>query len=224
MHTFLRLSTAAMVLVGSASFGVDAATWTILPGAPTSQDTVFAETRTQDGCPTSAQVSMKDHRITVATRCDGVGVDAPTISRIRIGRLPEGTYQIDDTTFTVAPRAPGVQANDFSDLWWNPDESGWGLNIIQHGDGMIFATWFVYATDGSAAWYVIPGGKWLDASYFTGSVYRTTGPAPGTSPWPGATVQPAGTATLFFGIGGKLTATFTVDGNTITKQLVRQSF
>ena len=30
---------------------------------------------------------------------------------------------------------------DYSDLWWNPNESGWGLNIAHQGD-ILFTSWF----------------------------------------------------------------------------------
>ena len=33
-------------------------------------------------------------------------------------------------------RAPSC---DYTDLWWNPAESGWGLNIVQHPTRNIFA-------------------------------------------------------------------------------------
>src|SRR5215831_3630119 len=32
---------------------------------------------------------------------------------------------------------------NFSDLWWNPAESGWGVNLQQQGN-ILFATWFTY--------------------------------------------------------------------------------
>jgi hypothetical protein len=35
-------------------------------------------------------------------------------------------------------------AFDFTDLWWNAGESGWGLNLIQHANGIIFAMWYTY--------------------------------------------------------------------------------
>ena len=42
---------------------------------------------------------------------------------------------------------------DFSDLWFNPAESGWGVNL-NHQMDVIFATLFVYGPDGKAKWYV----------------------------------------------------------------------
>jgi len=42
---------------------------------------------------------------------------------------------------------------DYTDLWYIPTESGWGLNVIQQGNVM-FATLFVYGTDNTPRWYV----------------------------------------------------------------------
>ncbi len=33
-----------------------------------------------------------------------------------------------------------------SDLWWNPNESGWGLSLSHHGDSL-FAVWYTYGPD-----------------------------------------------------------------------------
>ena len=36
-----------------------------------------------------------------------------------------------------------ARATNYQDLWWNPAESGWGVNFTHQGD-IIFATWFTY--------------------------------------------------------------------------------
>ena len=48
---------------------------------------------------------------------------------------------------------------DFSDIWWNAAESGWGINVIQRSD-IIFATLFVYGPDNTARWYSAKRGHW----------------------------------------------------------------
>ena len=42
---------------------------------------------------------------------------------------------------------------DYSDMWWNPNESGWGANMIQQED-VIFVTFFVYDSTGKPTWFV----------------------------------------------------------------------
>lgn len=53
----------------------------------------------------------------------------------------------------AVPVAASAYSLDQSDLWWNPNESGWGIQLVQRG-ALIFATMFVYGADGSPTWYV----------------------------------------------------------------------
>lgn len=74
-----------------------------------------------------------------------------------------------------------VHATDYTDLWWDPKESGWGVNFVQNGD-FIFATFFVYATDGSPTW--VTGQFTLNAEgYFDGPLYASSGPHYATVPY-----------------------------------------
>ena len=45
-------------------------------------------------------------------------------------------------------------APNYQGLWWNPLESGWGINFAHQGD-IIFATWFTYGADNQPQWYTI---------------------------------------------------------------------
>ena len=38
-------------------------------------------------------------------------------------------------------------------LWWNPNESGWGIHFTQRGN-VIFAAWYTYDGTGAPKWYV----------------------------------------------------------------------
>ena len=68
---------------------------------------------------------------------------------------------------------------DFSDLWNNPQEAGWGVNVIQQRN-TLFMTLFVYGTDGTPEWYVASDVQLVDTSNgvftFVGALYRTSGP------------------------------------------------
>jgi hypothetical protein len=62
--------------------------------------------------------------------------------------------------FVKAPLAAlagtaALQANagQFTDLWDNPQESGWGANVVQQLE-TAFVTLFVYGPDGKPMWYV----------------------------------------------------------------------
>ena len=68
-------------------------------------------------------------------------------------------------------------ATDYTDLWWNPNESGWGLNIVQHASRNIFAVWFTYARRRHAH-LVRAAGRHVDLErHLLGTMYATTGPA-----------------------------------------------
>jgi hypothetical protein len=74
---------------------------------------------------------------------------------------------------------------NFSDLWWNPAEPGWGLNIAQQAD-LMYVTFYVFSRTTQPQWYAAvllhqgtqPGGVEL----FSGPVYRSTGPHQ-SGPW-----------------------------------------
>ena len=116
---------------------------------------------------------------------------------------------------------------DFTDIWWNAAESGWGINVIQSND-VIFATMFVYGPDNTARWYsatlrpVSPQPTGL--TRFTGALIRTTGP------WFGApvfnpnivTVATAGAMTLSFNSPVTGVLDYTVDTVPVRKEITRQ--
>ena len=122
-------------------------------------------------------------------------------------------------TFTSASRAP---ATNYQDLWWNPAESGWGINFTQQGT-IIFATLFTYAPNNKGMWLVATMNKQTDGS-FSGDLLRTTGPSFDTVPWTGITFTTAGTMRAAFSDGVNGTLTYSVDGAPVTKAIQRQVF
>ena len=79
-----------------------------------------------------------------------------------------------------APIATTATALNVQGLWWRPSESGWGVNVTQQGD-VLFATWFTYDASGRGMWLVMPNGTRTGDNAYTGTLYRTTGPAFGTN-------------------------------------------
>ena len=65
-------------------------------------------------------------------------------------------------------------AFDYTDLWWNPEESGWGMTIT-HQYGVMFLAWYVYDGTGKPVWYVASDCVVYGSMCF-GTLYRTTGP------------------------------------------------
>jgi hypothetical protein len=127
------------------------------------------------------------------------------------------------TSFAAVPTA------DFSDLWWNPAESGWGANVAQQNDTM-FVTLFVYGSNNAPTWYVASGATWTGQSSstptFTGALYQTTGPYFGGGTFNPANVTATQVGTLTFAASGanSATLTYSVNGQTVTKAVQRQTF
>lgn len=82
--------------------------------------------------------------------------------------------------------AQSVPAANYSDIWYNPNESGWGVTFTQHpSTNQVFAVWYTYdprAVDSSSPgnfkplWIVMPGGNWTSPTSLRGNVYVTNGP------------------------------------------------
>jgi hypothetical protein len=130
----------------------------------------------------------------------------------------------------TALHAASTYSPDVSDLWWNPAESGWGVNLIQQSD-TLFATFFIYGADGRARWLVASDMKGDGAPtdqplHFRGRLFETTGPVVTSAPFnPAAVVRrDVGDVTFEFVRPNFGTITYTVDGVTVSKQIRRQTW
>jgi hypothetical protein len=118
-------------------------------------------------------------------------------------------------------------APNYGGLWWaSPpgSEAGWGMNIAHQGD-VVFVTWFTYDATGKAVWLSMAAGLSAPGTY-TGTFYRSTGPAFDASPFVPSQVRSAavGTATLKFTDVDNGTFDYTLQGTSQTKQITRQVF
>lgn len=119
-----------------------------------------------------------------------------------------------------------AHAENYSDMWWNPNESGWGVTIADH-ETEIFAVWYTYDTDGSPIWFTVPGGTFnSNRTFFSGDLYRSTGPSWAGAFDPGAVARTrVGTASFEFTPGsGVATFTWTVGSVTRSRQIQRLPF
>jgi len=114
---------------------------------------------------------------------------------------------------------------DFTDLWYNPADDGWGLNIVQHASHNLFAVWYTYGPDGRDTWYVMPSGAWSSPTTYVGTLFTVAGPAY-NGPFDRNNVgnQAVGSATLTFSDASHGTLSYTVNGVSGTKPMVRQPF
>lgn len=131
------------------------------------------------------------------------------------------------TLMPAHANAANTWGTDFSDLWWNSRESGWGANIAHQG-GVIFMTLFVYGEDQRARWYVAPALNFLNGTSgtFSGTLHETAGPYLGGGTFNPAEVgiRTAGTATLRFDTAQVGSLTYSVDGVVVEKTIERQTF
>jgi hypothetical protein len=117
-------------------------------------------------------------------------------------------------------------AANFTDLWYDPAQSGWGVNVVHQGD-TAFATLFVYGPDRQPTWYSASNLRVTSLTgsglpNFEGGLYRTTGPWYG-GPFDPATVTFVRVGTLYIeGLAqDRLRVSYEVEGRTIASEVVR---
>jgi hypothetical protein len=83
------------------------------------------------------------------------------------------TRFIARATFVAACAFPVTAlGTDFTDIWFNPQESGWGVNVVQ-ADNFLFLTFFIYGANRQPTWYTAQL-TW-DGTRYSGGLYRTEG-------------------------------------------------
>src|SRR3977135_4287972 len=85
---------------------------------------------------------------------------------------------------------------DNSDLWGNPAENGWGLQIIQRAD-VIFVTLYLYDTNNTPIWYAAvlkPNSQ----TNWSGDLMQTKGPWFGKQAFDPAAVTVAKVGSMSF--------------------------
>ena len=144
---------------------------------------------------------------------------------------PTGTWTVDATVgssttsvpFTLTANGAGIA--NYTDLWWNAAESGWGINVNHQGE-TFFATWFTYDADGAGMWLVMTEGTGT-ATRKTGALYRATGiPFASINGAPSAhfPLPVVGTGTFEVVDASTLRFSYTVNGISQVKNLQRMAF
>lgn len=123
----------------------------------------------------------------------------------------------------ILPASATSYSTDNSDLWWNPSESGWGLQIVQSAD-IIFVTLYVYNTDNTPAWYAAVLNA-NGATTWSGDLMQTRGPWYGNQPFDQTQVSVTKVGMMSFTPtsvrDGVLT--FTINGMSNTKHIERMT-
>lgn len=158
--------------------------------------------------PSSGQISYTIGGITVNK----------SITRLKFGsKLPDCTFLGFDRSNTF----------QFQDIWWNPSEPGWGLNIVQQDD-IIVAGLYTFDATGRNMWLLMQPGlrqSSTNSIAYQGDLNRFNGPVFNSSPWPSTvTSLKVGTMRIDFTDGNRGTMVYTINGTSVTKQIQRLVF
>ena len=120
-----------------------------------------------------------------------------------------------------------TSATEITDQWWNPAESGWGVNVILQNN-VAFLTFFVYDAAQNPIWYTAVAYRTSDATLvWSGILYATKGPWFGGL-FPPANVSEGQAGTATFAVANsnlnQATLTYSVDGVTVSKSVERQTW
>lgn len=154
-----------------------------------------------------------------------------TVRNYRQFNTATGTIDTKTTSYTVITMDPAkhqgavVPAYDFTDLWWDPNENGHGVQItqsIQYDSALLFGLWYRYDSTGTGRWVQLSGGTWSDPWTFTGQVYRPRGTPALNYSAAGFQPEVIGTFTMRFNSRDTMTLTYnTASEGTIVKNLKR---
>lgn len=139
-------------------------------------------------------------------------------------RLPLGSYS-PVCEFTTGSR---VGATNYSDIWWNPAESGWGINIF-HQENIIFSNWYTYNSTGRDQWYVVPRAERQTDGSYKGEIFEVADGTPynqinGAPAFAAGVPKSVGQMVYRFTDGERASITYTIGSVTQTKNIERQQF
>lgn len=143
--------------------------------------------------------------------------------------IQDSLISTSQTTFGVPPPPPPPPPvsnfGNFTDLWWNASESGWGVSITHHTTSNVaFIAWYTYDGVGNPKWYVASACR-ISGNACSDTLYETTGPPFGPTFNPAQVrVTAVGSITLSFSSLNNGTMTYNVRGSTGTKFITRQAF
>jgi len=235
------------LLVAPVASYADIAGWsvTVSPQPALPLEPIFAHITNALTCaidPSRVELRQDGTTIYVVTRVDATSGCIPagggSALDVSLGQFQAGTFNVvvtdsqnvQETSAPFIVKDNGTSGSvspvvDYSDHWWDPNESGWGMSIVQHADHQLFAIWFVYGNANQPIWYTLQSGHWTSPTSFTGIVYKTSGPYFGGLFDPHlVTVAQAGAGTLSFESPTSGLFAYTIDGVTATKPISRLAF
>jgi hypothetical protein len=118
-----------------------------------------------------------------------------------------------------------AQARNATDVWWNPLESGWGLQMSEFGD-QLFVTWYTYGNNGEPMWLVAQLPR-VQGNRFEGELLRPNSGTPYTNingPATSFPVPTVGSLRVEFNSGDSAQFRYTLDGITRERTIRRFEF
>jgi len=124
--------------------------------------------------------------------------------------------------------AGSASAQVWGDGWWNPSESGWGINIVHQAD-ILFLFLYVYDSGGVARWYSASLGEGSLNPYgitaYQGDLYATTGPwFGGAFNTQAVNYRQVGSITFSPTSNYSAGVSYTIDGVAVSKEVERFTF
>ena len=234
------------LLLASLNVWADIAGWsmTVNPARPIALEPVYARVAINQTCPLDPLQTRIRHEVSaIVVTISGLGSSClPTggqsVQDLSLGQFHAGQFSVvvrsaDGVQLTAAQfevvdsRAQGDQSPqiNFSDLWWNPQESGWGIGITHHASGRVFVTWYTYAQNEAPLWFTLQPGEWTSINTYTGPIYRTSGPYYG-NPFNASqiTITRVGTGTLTFDSPSSALFAYTLEGVSSSRRIERMIF
>jgi hypothetical protein len=139
----------------------------------------------------------------------GVGTIAQTKSVERFRFSPA----LHECARSADPQKAALDRMNFTSLWWNPGESGWGL-ALSHQRDATFGILFVYDAQDRPAWYVMSSAAEKTRGTFGGKLYRAAR----------SRIEEVGSMSLNFSTGNDGVLKYRLDGADVERDITRQTF
>jgi hypothetical protein len=149
------------------------------------------------------------------------GADALTVTYVADGnsvtrKLQRFAFDASAVTacrWTATPETMTLAQANFTALWSNPTDPGWGV-AISHRRQSLFAVLFTYDAQARPAWMVMSNGRQQATGQFSGDLYKVAR----------GRVEGLGAMTLRFTAADEGTVTYRMDGTEFRAPLLKQRF
>lgn len=132
-----------------------------------------------------------------------------------------GSKSITRWIFAAGASPPAV---DYTDLWSNPNEAGWGVALTQEF-GVIVAAWFAYDANGNPVWYVASSCP-VSGNGCSADLYQIKGGSELTVAWNDSNmvVTKVGEVTFAFTAANNGSMSYSINGAMGNRVITRAAF